>query len=253
VGFLAPLSGGIDSCSTAVIVLSTCHLVFEALGDNNKIALDVQRVTEILNRLPKTPQEICNHILHTVYMGITGCSSEETCSWAQRLAESINAHHINMSLDSVYKAERDLLPQYTGFTPSFLGPPAENLALQNLQARLRATTAYYLARTLPTIRKRPSGGALLVLSSINVEESLRGNLTKHDCRSADLSPIGSISKTHLRSFIRWARTAFTLPILNEFLDAIPRAELEPTSFAQCDDKENGMTHGGALRFCQTTQ
>ncbi|RAR01056.1 glutamine-dependent nad(+) synthetase [Stemphylium lycopersici] len=249
-GFLAPLSGGIDSCSTAVIVLSMCYLVFDALRDGNEVAMDVQRVIGTRVSLPKTPQELCNRILHTVYLGVTGCSSEETCSRAQRLAEGIGAHHIDMSIDTVYQAERDLLPQYTGFTPDFKGSTAENLALQNLQARLRATTAYYLARMLPTIRKRPGEGGLLVLSSVNVEESLRGNLTKHDCSSADLSPIGSISKIQLQSFIRWARIAFNLPILSEFLEAIPRAELEPTGFGQCDDKDNGMTQEELFVFAK---
>ncbi|KAI4952030.1 hypothetical protein J4E91_003492 [Alternaria rosae] len=250
VGFLAPLSGGIDSCSTSVMVLSMCYLVFDALQDGNEVASDIQRITGSSDWRPKSPQELCSRILHTVYMGMSECSSEETRSRAQRLAEGMGAHHISMSIDTVYRAERDLLPQYTGFTPDFRGSSAENLALQNLQARIRSTTAYYLARTLPNIRDRPGGGGLLVLSSVNVEESLRGNLTKHDCSSADLSPIGSISKTQLRSFIRWARTAFTLPILDEFLDAIPRAELEPASFGSCDDKENGMTHQELFVFAK---
>ncbi|KAI4618918.1 hypothetical protein J4E83_005869 [Alternaria metachromatica] len=250
VGFLAPLSGGIDSCSTSVMVLSMCYLVFDALQDGNDVASDIQRITGADDWLPKTPQELCNRILHTVYMGMSECSSEETRSRAQRLADGMGAHHISMSIDTVYRAERDLLPQYTGFTPDFRGSSAENLALQNLQARIRSTTAYYLARTLPVIRNHPGGGGLLVLSSVNVEESLRGNLTKHDCSSADLSPIGSISKIQLRSFIRWARTAFTLPILDEFLDAIPRAELEPASFGSCDDKENGMTHQELFVFAK---
>ncbi|KAI4713476.1 hypothetical protein J4E89_000922 [Alternaria sp. Ai002NY15] len=220
------------------------------LWDGNEVASDIQRITGSNDWLPKTPQELCNRILHTVYMGMSECSSEETRSRAQRLADGMGAHHISMSIDTVYRAERDLLPQYTGFTPDFRGSSAENLALQNLQARIRSTTAYYLARTLPVIRNHPGGGGLLVLSSVNVEESLRGNLTKHDCSSADLSPIGSISKIQLRSFIRWARTAFTLPILDEFLDAIPRAELEPASFGSCDDKENGMTHQELFVFAK---
>ena len=43
-------------------------------------------------------------------------------------------------------------------------------------------------------------GALLVLGSANVDESLRGYLTKYDCSAADVNPIGGISKTDLRAF-----------------------------------------------------
>jgi hypothetical protein len=38
-------------------------------------------------------------------------------------------------------------------------------------------------------------GWLLVLGSANVDEALRGYLTKYDCSSADINPIGGISKT----------------------------------------------------------
>lgn len=54
--------------------------------------------------------------------------------------------------------------------------------------------AYLFAQTLPLVRQRPGGGGLLVLGSANVDESLRGYLTKYDCSSADINPIGGISK-----------------------------------------------------------
>lgn len=53
-------------------------------------------------------------------------------------------------------------------------------------------TAYEFAQILPTTRKRPNGGALLVLGSANVGESLRGYLTKYDCSSADINPSKSL-------------------------------------------------------------
>ena len=53
-----------------------------------------------------------------------------------------------------------------------------------------------------------------VMLMINVN-SLRGYLTKYDCSSADINPIGAISKTDLKRFIAWAETAFDLPVLRE--------------------------------------
>ncbi len=61
----------------------------------------------------------------------------------------------------------------------------------------------------------------------NVDESLRDYLTKYDCSSADINPIGGISKTDLKHFILWASTNFNLSILQFFIDAPPTAELEP--------------------------
>ena len=41
---------------------------------------------------------------------------------------------------------------------------------------------------------RGRSGFLLVLGSANVDECLRGYLTKYDCSAADINPIGGISK-----------------------------------------------------------
>jgi NAD+ synthase (glutamine-hydrolysing) len=251
-GFVVPLSGGIDSGCTATIVFSMCRLVMNAIrAKNAQVMADVQRVVGTKSWTPKSPSDLCNRILHTIYMGVSGHSSEKTRFRARRLAEAIGAHHIDMNIDHVFQAEKDLLRQYLGHTPTFeSGLPAENLALQNIQARIRMVTAYYFAQMLPTTRGRPGGGTLLVLGSINVEECVRGSLTKHDCSSADLSPIGSFSKLEIRSFIRWARTSFALPILDEFLNATPSAELEPTRFGQDDFKDMGMTHQELSTFAK---
>ena len=71
------------------------------------------------------------------------------------------------------------------------GSNAENLALQNIQARVRMVLAYMLAQLMPWIRGRR--GFLLVLGTANVDEGLRGYLTKYDCSSADLNPIGDLA------------------------------------------------------------
>jgi len=107
---------------------------------------------------------------------------------------------------------------------------------------LRMVLAYVFAQLLPWVRGR--NGALLVLGSANVDESLRGYLTKYDCSSADLNPIGAISKTDLKRFIAYARDGFDLPILNDFLTAIPTAELEPITetYVQSDEADMGMTY-----------
>lgn len=47
--------------------------------------------------------------------------------------------------------------------------------------------------------------------------SLRGYFTKYDCSSADINPIGSISKVDLKRFINWAKDAFELPVLQEWV------------------------------------
>ena len=48
----------------------------------------------------------------------------------------------------------------------------------------------------------------ILAGSANVDEALRGYMTKYDCSSADVNPIGGISKTDLKSFL--GKTVFIL-------------------------------------------
>ncbi|KAL5537133.1 QNS1 [Sanghuangporus sanghuang] len=247
-GYFIPLSGGIDSCATAVIVFSMCRLVSEAAnrGDAQVIS-DARRIAgepESSSYAPSDPREFCSRIFHTCYMG-TENSSADTRQRAKDLSNAIGSYHIDLNMDNVVTAVRTLFGYVTGITPKFKvhgGSEAENLALQNIQARIRMVLSYLFAQLMPFVRGR--SGGLLVLGSANVDESLRGYLTKYDCSSADINPIGGISKTDLKKFIAYARDAFELPVLTEFLDAVPTAELEPITenYVQADEADMGMTY-----------
>lgn len=165
-----------------------CRLVIEACkAGNETVIADVKRIARYSEELPMTPQELCNQIFHTVYMGMKKQSSWETRDRAKELSAAIGSYHINTDIDDIYNAQRNLIINTLDFEPHFKvqgGTVAENLTLQNIQARSRMVTAYSFAQILPTSRKRPGGGSLLVLGSANVGESLRGYLTKYDCSSA---------------------------------------------------------------------
>jgi NAD+ synthase (glutamine-hydrolysing) len=255
-GYFIPLSGGIDSCATSVIVFSMCTLVHESVHSPETNRLTRDQVLKDCRRIageapdsswvPSSPQEICNRIFHTCFMGSTN-SSKDTRLRAKNLAREIGAYHTDLNIDSVVSALTSLFTAVTNFTPRFKvhgGSATENLSLQNIQARLRMVVAYLFAQMLPTVRGRGGGGSLLVLGSANVDESLRGYLTKYDCSSADINPIGGISKTDLKSFIGWASPNFDLPILQDFLNAVPTAELEPitATYVQSDEADMGMTY-----------
>ncbi|GMG40519.1 unnamed protein product [Ambrosiozyma monospora] len=247
-GFFIPLSGGIDSCATSVIVYSMCRLVVEACeAGNTQVIKDAQLVANMPEGwIPSTPQEFSGKIFHTCYMG-TKNSSSETRSRAKLLAEKIGSYHVDLNMDTVVNSLISLFEVTTGKKPVykvFGGSQIENLALQNIQARLRMVLAYLFAQLLPWTRGRTNTGGLLVLGSANVDEQLRGYLTKYDCSSADINPIGGISKTDLISFIKWAEISFKLPILKEFIDATPTAELEPItdSHVQSDEADMGFTY-----------
>lgn len=250
-GFFLPLSGGIDSCATAVIVHLMCRLVFQACerGDKQVIS-DIQSLTHLSTFIPKSPQEVAQKLFYTSFMG-TENSSVETRTRAKTLAEKIGSYHIDMNMDTLVAAVVKVFEVATGKRPIFKvfgGSQTENLALQNIQARLRMVLSYLFAQLLPWTRN--ISGGLLVLGSANVDECLRGYLTKYDCSSADINPIGAISKTDLKRFINWASTNFNLDILHEFLTATPTAELEPITkeYVQSDEIDMGMTYDELSRF-----
>jgi NAD+ synthase (glutamine-hydrolysing) len=230
-GYFLPLSGGADSSSVATIVGAMCCLVTTAAqaDPNGPIAADCRRVCqqEAPGWVPSTPQEMAQLVLHTTFMG-TENSSDLTTSRAQRLGNAIGSYHLSIQIDLMVSAVIQVFSAAFGRTPRFAvhnGTMAEDLALQNIQARLRMVTAYLFAQLLPWVRGR--SGFLLVLGSANVDEGLRGYMTKYDCSSADLNPIGGISKGDLKKMLLWASQTYQWDVLAEIAAAPPTAELRP--------------------------
>uniref|UniRef100_A0A673VYY5 Glutamine-dependent NAD(+) synthetase n=1 Tax=Salmo trutta TaxID=8032 RepID=A0A673VYY5_SALTR len=245
-GFLLPLSGGVDSSSTACIVYSMCVLVCQAVRDGNSQVLeDVQRVVNDVSYTPRDPRELCGRIFTTCYMASEN-SSEGTRNRAKELASQVGSSHMNLNIDMAVKGMLGIFSMVTGKCPQFRangGSTRENLALQNVQARIRMILAYLFAQLSQWAEGKPGG--LLVLGSANVDESLTGYFTKYDCSSADINPIGGISKTDLRSFLQYCVEQFQLTALKSIMAAPPTAELEPLTdgqVSQTDESDMGMTY-----------
>lgn len=238
-GFMLPLSGGADSAATAAIVRIMCDNIYKCVqeGDAN-ILNDLRRIVNDTTFTPESANDIANRIFYTCYMGTVN-SSNETRFRASQLASEIGAYHSQILIDVAIRAILWVFQSYVatgdmrGRGPVFFNKEKptessmiEDLALQNLQARLRMVFAYFLAQLLLQWRWK-KGGFMLVLGSSNTEETHRGYYTKYDCSSADLNPIGAISKIDLADFLRVASVKYNMPILIRVVDAIPTAELRP--------------------------
>jgi len=258
ISFFLSCAGGADSSSVAAIVAVMCVLVTRAAREDPEgdVAKECRRVCrkDEGNSLwvPHTPQEMANSVLHTTFMG-TENSSNVTNSRAQRLGDAIGSYHLSIKIDLMVKSVLQVFHVATGHMPRFSsrgGTMAEDLALQNIQARLRMVTAYLLAQLLPWVRGRT--GFLLVLGSANVDEGLRGYMTKYDCSSADLNPIGAISKGDLKRMLVFLSKEYPgFDVLEEIANAPPTAELRPIDVAtataeaghsQTDEEDMGMTY-----------
>jgi len=245
-GYLLPLSGGADSSSTAAIVGSMCQLATAAAAAGDEQAgKDIRRVAQLEDSttLPNA-QGLANRVFTTVYLGSEN-SSNETRARSSMLASEVGSSHLDVSIDTVVSAVLHFFAAVTKKTPKFKvdgGTNVENLALQNIQARIRMVLSFVLAQLMPWVRGR--AGFLLVLGSANVDEGLRGYMTKYDCSSADVNPIGGISKADLRSFLRWGAEHLGYPTLASVEEAPPTAELEPIrdDYVQTDEEDMGMSY-----------
>jgi NAD+ synthase (glutamine-hydrolysing) len=186
------------------------------------VTSSVTLVDEDGNEVVITAEDLCNSVLHTVYLG-TQNSSQATLNRSSKLSESMGAYHCNIRFDTVVES---LLQTFAvavgGKRPRFVsegGTNSEDLALQNIQARLRMVISYLFAQLYPWVRGR--SGFLLVLGSANVDESLRGYMTKYDCSSADVNPIGGICKGDLKNMMIWASKAYGLYALDAIIHAVP--------------------------------
>ncbi|KAK8920901.1 putative glutamine-dependent NAD(+) synthetase [Metarhizium anisopliae] len=226
-GFFIALSGGLDSASVSLFVYGMAKVVLQSVksGDERTLS-ELRRITGEKDLVPETPQDIVSRLLHTCYMGTVN-SGEHTRSRAKRLAARIGAFHSDVNIDETVSAHEAIIKQAMNFEPRFQvegGSVAENLAKQNIQARNRMIVAYEL-------------------SSGNVDEALRG--------SGDIAPLGSISKSDAKSFLAWCRDTWDMPIITEFLEARPSAELLPLSAGEQDDEsesEMGFTYDELSTF-----
>ncbi len=255
-GFFLPLSGGVDSSATASIVASMCQMVVDEAADGNEQVIeDARRIVgepADSDYVPTDRREFANRIFFTCYMGSDGSSSPETEARARKLAEEIGAYFAKANISKIVEAFKEEAEAVLGIEAKFEsdgGSPAEDLALQNIQARTRMAFAYLLAQLFrPSQDKK---GFVLVLGSANVDEANRGYFTKYDCSSADINPIGGINKTDLRSFLKYAAEELGLETLLDIVAAAPTAELRPLKDGeepQTDEADMGMTYEELREF-----
>jgi NAD+ synthase (glutamine-hydrolysing) len=162
-----------------------------------------------------------SRILTCVYQG-TENSSETTRTAARAVAEEIGAEYHVLDVQPVVDA-------YRGMISAALCRPLtwENadVALQNIQARVRAPSVWMLANLK---------NALLITTSNRSEASV-GYCTMDGDTAGSLAPIGGIDKPFIREWL--ASRAKTSLALRLIVEQQPTAELRPASEAQTDEKD----------------
>lgn len=241
-GIFLALSGGADSGITALIVH---YMSQRLLGYFQAGAADVikhlRKVVGDPNFSPQTPQDITKKLFFTCYMGSKN-SSSETRKRAKELAHQIGCDHGEVEIDGIVAQFEDLIKQVYGVKLRFQndgGSWGEDIALQNIFARVRMVLSYLLAQLIPI--RTDNKGYYLVLSAGNLDETLTGYYTKYDCSSGDLNLIGSLSKIDIKELFSYLHQELGWQVIKDIAEARATADLKPESVLQSDEQEIGLT------------
>jgi NAD+ synthase (glutamine-hydrolysing) len=104
---------------------------------------------------------------------------------------------------------------------------ADDIPLQNIQARVRAPGVWFMANL--------QGGLLLTTS--NRSEAAVGYATMDGDTAGGLAPLGGVDKATLINWLRWAETALGIPGLRYVNNLQPTAELRPGTYNQTDETD----------------
>ncbi len=222
-GVIVSLSGGADSASVATLSASMIHLAVQELGlDGTLQKLDyIPGIRDVA-----TAREAVGRLLTCVYQA-TRNSSDTTFEAARSVAEQLGACFYHFSVD-------ELVQQYVQVISQSVGRPLtweqDDIALQNIQARVRAPSVWLLAN----IRQA------LLLSTSNRSEAAVGYATMDGDTCGGLAPIAGIDKAFLRQWLCWMeeqgpREIGPLSALAAVNEQQPTAELRPQSAAQTDE------------------
>ncbi len=224
-GVVVSASGGADSSAVACLAAMMVDLGVNELGR--------ARFLEKLGYIKQLEHvasnaEIIKQLVTCVYQS-TQNSTETTRSAAAGVAREIGAEFYEFDVDNLVREYVAMVSRAVGRDLTW---EQDDLALQNIQARVRAPGVWMLAN----LRRG------LLLSTSNRSEAAVGYATMDGDTSGGLCPIAGIDKAYLRQWLKWlehAGPAGGRPI--KALAAVncqpPTAELRPTESGQTDEAD----------------
>ncbi len=220
-GFVVSLSGGADSAAITYLIAAMVELACQELG----LAATCQR----LGQPPvDSPRALVGQLLVCVYQA-TANSGPVTLNAARVVAEAVGAEFLVFDVEPLVRGYRATVEKAIGRELSW---ERDDIALQNIQARVRAPGVWMIANLR---------GALLLATS-NRSEAAVGYATMDGDTCGGLSPIAGIDKAFLREWLAWVETTgpaglAPLPALHVVNVQQPTAELRPAEQAQTDEAD----------------
>ena len=218
-GFVLSLSGGADSAACAVLIHHMSNRLKKELSAD-ELARKMAYWSGFDGRM--------DQLLTTIYQATVN-SGQVTREAAASLAEALGCHHAEWDVGH-------LVDEYRRHTEAALGRELswerDDIALQNIQARVRAPGPWMVANV--------TGG--LLLSTSNRSEAAVGYATMDGDTSGGLAPIAGIDKAYLREWLRWMESDgpegyHPVTALSAINVQAPTAELRPSEAGQTDEDD----------------
>jgi NAD+ synthase (glutamine-hydrolysing) len=224
-GFVVSLSGGADSAAVSVLVRLMVELALKEIG-----ASGLRRKLAYINEFAgaETAEQFMAVLLTTAYQASRN-SGPVTRAAAKAVAKAVGARHFEFDISA-------MIDGYTKMIETGLGRAltweTDDIALQNIQARVRSPGIWMLANI---------NGALLLATS-NRSEAAVGYATMDGDTSGGLSPIAGIDKAWLREWLCWMEQQgpaglHPFPALEAVNIQAPTAELRPQASHQTDEAD----------------
>lgn len=227
-GYTISLSGGADSCACTALCGLMIRLADESIG-MDRFKQKLSYIQDIQSA--KTEEELAKVLIHNIYQG-TENSSADTLESAQSLAESIGSTFHNVNINGLVETYKELIEGQIGRKLTW---ETDDIALQNIQARVRAPGVWLLTNI----------SNHLLLATSNRSEAAVGYATMDGDTSGSISPLAGIDKYYLRQWLRWLETVgcevkgrhIRIEGLKKVNSLQPTAELRPLAQTQTDEAD----------------
>lgn len=241
-GFALSLSGGADSALCAAMVFFSQVQAFATLGVAKYLevlascGLKIEAPAKGEDPLTYLKTKVMPKVLLTLYQG-SDYSGDVTFTAAKDLALELGAWHSSWSISNLVK---EYIRLSNSLTPGDeLSWAKDDLALQNIQARVRAPGIWLMANRFNK----------LLIATSNLSEASVGYCTMDGDTSGVISPIGGIGKSRVLKINRYlmehginlqdnqvfADDCVRIEAMKGIVCQAPTAELRPVE--QTDEKD----------------
>lgn len=224
-GYTVSLSGGADSSCVCCLISLMVKFGVQQLGKDG-FARKLAYMPDLVNA--KDEQDFVRQLLSCAYQASEN-SSDATLQSARELAEYLGAQFYEFNIGAVVQEYTDMVSRAVGRELEW---SRDDIALQNIQARVRSPGIWLLANLQ---------GSILLCTS-NRSEGAVGYCTMDGDTSGGLAPIAGVDKNFIRRWLRWMEHTgpaglhpFTaLHVVNT---QTPGPELRPPEAHQAGEKD----------------